>query len=136
MVRAITALALSLLASACTSPVPPAAAVSPRLGMSPEIIIDQPSTITPAAEAQTSASVAASDSGYLAVWEDRRSGAGTGIYGTRVALDGRVLDFNLPIATGLGFRFDPQVVWDGTTFLVTWIEPVDYHYRLAGARVT
>ena len=60
--------------------------------------------------------VAASSSGWLAVWQDRRGGAD--IFGTRITSAGAVVDApGLPITATGG---DPSVASDGSGWLVAW----------------
>jgi hypothetical protein len=68
---------------------------------------------------------------FLVVWEDRRTGGPTQVWGARVATDGRVLDpggFRI-FSRGTDALFDPAVTWDGTDFLVTWVE---YDFGVGG----
>ncbi|AKF83684.1 hypothetical protein MFUL124B02_37230 [Myxococcus fulvus 124B02] len=68
--------------------------------------------------ARSGAAVTSGGGKYFAVWGDIRQG---GIYGTRVAQDGTVLDpEGLRINVGTSTGFDPAVAFDGTHFFVVW----------------
>jgi len=75
---------------------------------------------------------------FLVAWEDSRSGFYWDIYGARVTPQGAVLDSaGLVISQATYYQFRPSVSFDGTAFLVVW---VDYRsgsdYDIYGARVT
>lgn len=77
--------------------------------------------------------LAAGEGGYLAVWLDGRNGEHS-LMATRVAAAGEALD---PIGIPLGraaFR-QPQVLWNGESYLVFW-NPSDDSGRLMVTRVS
>lgn len=57
---------------------------------------------------------------YLVVWEDSRTGR---VFGARVKPDGRILDpAGIPIALSSGLNGGrPRVAYDGTQFVVVWV---------------
>jgi hypothetical protein len=61
------------------------------------------------------------DDSYLIVWlvRDDPDGPST-LFGTRVSKDGKRLDENFTIKSGDGGWSPPAVVFDGTSYLVTW----------------
>jgi hypothetical protein len=70
-------------------------------------------------------SVAWSGSVFLSVWNDGRGSAVTGqdVYGTRLSAAGGVLDVNsLAIAATTGTQGGGVVAWDGTNFVVAWVD--------------
>ncbi|MCY1003284.1 hypothetical protein OWM54_39675 [Myxococcus sp. MISCRS1] len=68
--------------------------------------------------ARSGAAVASGGGKYLAVWGDIRQG---GIYGTRVARDGTVLDpEGIRINVGTSRGRAPAIAFDGTHFFVVW----------------
>jgi hypothetical protein len=76
---------------------------------------------------------------YLVVWSDERSGS-YDIYGSRVSVDGSVLDTaGIGIATAASNPDNPAIAFDGTNYVVVWDEwrsggdpPLD----ICGARVS
>jgi hypothetical protein len=74
---------------------------------------------------QTNPAVAANASCALVVWTDCRLNATyPDIFGSRIAVDGTVMDTNgLPIcAVGASSQYLPAVATDGTDFLVVWAD--------------
>jgi len=60
---------------------------------------------------------------YLVAWEDSRSGTSSDIYGARVSAAGAVQDASgIPISTATSDQISPTLAWDGTNFLVAWID--------------
>ena len=81
-----------------------------------------PLTISAAANQQFAPAVAWATTGYLAVWEDGRSGHDE-IYGARIAPDGAVLDpAGVPVAVGTNGKGTPAIACDGATCLVAYME--------------
>ncbi len=88
--------------------------------------------IAPAAGVQWHVDVAATDWGYLAVWEDDRASlSGNVAFGGQVStsdimaarydLQGNPLDAAPILVSAAPFsQEDPKVAWNGTTFLVVW----------------
>jgi MYXO-CTERM domain-containing protein len=81
--------------------------------------------------------VAFDGTNYLVVWYGPSGGA-YAVYGTRVSKAGAVLDPGfLTISSGQGNRYEAEVAFDGTNYLVVW---TDHRSGLAqdifGARVT
>ncbi|MCX6841757.1 MAG: hypothetical protein NTX53_05700 [candidate division WOR-3 bacterium] len=86
---------------------------------------------------QAYASVAFDGTNYLVVWQDYRNG-NYDIYGTRVSTAGVDQDsIGIAITTSTGALNDPAVAFDGTNYLVVWM---DYgsgsYYDIYGARVS
>lgn len=70
---------------------------------------------------QSAPAIAASSTGYLAVWQDARRG-GADVYGVRLGADGKVLAGSSPFAiaaTGVS-ETAPAVASDGSNYLVAW----------------
>ena len=79
--------------------------------------------------------VAASSSGFLVVWHDRRDGQD--IYGARVATDGVVSDLDgIPISTASGQQSSPAVTASSSGYLVVWHDHRNANFDIYGARVT
>lgn len=87
---------------------------------------------------QSSPAVAGNGDGYLVVWRDSRS---TGIYGTLVERDGRVVTTNgMAISTAANEQFLPAVASAGTNYMVVWQDyrkgsSSVFHSDIYGARV-
>lgn len=67
--------------------------------------------------------LAAGDGGYLAVWLDERSG-NRDLVATRIAATGEPLD-PLGIPLGRAEFHQPQVLWNGESYLIFWNAPGD-----------
>ncbi|KPJ58903.1 MAG: hypothetical protein AMJ46_13320 [Latescibacteria bacterium DG_63] len=81
------------------------------------------------------AAVAFGGDSYLVVWEDYRGGL-SNIYGSRVSLDGTVLDSaGIEISVGDSQKYDPAVAFDGTNYLVVWSDNASGSYDICGTRV-
>src|SRR5688572_17292225 len=65
--------------------------------------------------------LAAGDGGYLAVWLDERSGS-RNLLATRIAATGEPLD-PLGIPLGRAEFGQPQVLWNGESYLIFWNAP-------------
>jgi len=58
---------------------------------------------------------------YFVVWQDPRVGSSNDIYGSRMAVDGTVLDpAGIAISTGSNEERDPVPAYNGTDYLVAW----------------
>ena len=57
------------------------------------------------------------------MWND---GTSNDLYGALVDQDGTVLTpgGGFPISTGADYQFSPTIAWNGTNFLVAWIDSV------------
>jgi hypothetical protein len=83
--------------------------------------------------------VAFDGSNFLVVWQDGRALHSSDIYGTRVSVDGTVLDpGGIAIASAPYNATDPAVAFDGVNYLVIWQELYrDSIYKhIYGTRVT
>jgi len=82
--------------------------------------------------------VAFDGTNFLVVWADARSGSYTGVWGARVNKAGVVLDpSGFTISTANTAPWYPPVVFDGTNFLVVWIDwRTGSSTEIYGARVT
>jgi len=93
--------------------------------------------ISTAANGQWYPSVAFGGTNYLAVWMDWRNGGSLDIYGARVSPSGTVLDpSGIAISIGINTQYAPSVAFDGTNYLVVWMDSRnDSYYDIYGARV-
>jgi hypothetical protein len=86
---------------------------------------------------QSCPDVAFDGTAFLVVWHDQRNGASFEIYGSRVGTDGSVLDpVGIPISTELDDQANPEVVYDGLSYLVAWKGHRDGFFDVDGARVS
>lgn len=91
--------------------------------------------ITTAANNQDTPAAAFGASGYLVVWKDDRSGS-SDIYGSRVAVDGSVLDASgISISAAAGGQGYPAVAFGDSVFLVAWADNREATQHIYGARV-
>jgi Thrombospondin type 3 repeat len=83
-------------------------------------------TITAAGNGQFIPAVAFDGTNYFVVWGDQRDGVSSDIYGARVTPGGAVLDPDgILIAGGPAGQSVPALAWNGTQFLVTWVQGFD-----------
>jgi hypothetical protein len=88
-----------------------------------------------AASVQGAPAVSASPSGWLVVWNDARGGT-LDVIGTRVGLDGEVLDpLGLAISVGAGAQYSAGVAFEGATFVVAWQDTRSGAFEIQGARI-
>lgn len=91
--------------------------------LDPEIVFPDGGTVVPAPRAQRMPVIAASDAGWLVVWEDLRHALyrGVDLYAARVLFDGGVLDpLGIPVVTAPGDQLDPTVTFNGENYVVAW----------------
>jgi hypothetical protein len=89
-------------------------------------------------------SVAFDGTNFLVAWTDDRNGyLDPDVYGARVSASGEVLDTEgLPIATGSDAQGIPAICFDGTNYLVAWVQgcviciPEFTDNHIYGARVS
>ena len=78
--------------------------------------------ISTASGDQFSTHVAFDGTNFYVVWADRRTGA-LDIYGTRLSKAGALLDgTGVAVSAAAGDQFLPDVTFDGTRFLVAWVD--------------
>jgi len=84
---------------------------------------------------QRSAAVSFGGASFLVVWADWRNDGD--IYGCRVTPEGTALDpQGIPISTAAWSQGSPALAFDGTNFLVVWVDWRTLDYDIYGARVT
>ena len=97
-----------------------------------EFLIDTNGT-----HSESSPAVAFDGTNFLVVWTDERNGDGLDIYGTRVSPAGAVLDpAGIAICAGPYTQDCPAVAFDGTNFLVTWMDERGGTRDIYGCRVS
>ena len=94
--------------------------ISSSFPLDEEFIIDTViSWYGPAEGGQDNPAVSFDGTNYFVVWSDDRGG----IYGTRVTLDGVILDpVGVPVAIAQGIQHNPRIVFDGTNYFVVWFD--------------
>ncbi len=100
--------------------------------MDPEGIL-----ISIAAYGQGHSLVAFDGTNYLVVWADRRNGSDPDIYGCRVSSSGTILDpAGIAISKAGGDQTHPWVAFDGTNYLVVWVDNRSGSADIYGCRVS
>ena len=86
------------------------------------IVLDEIS-ISSAPDHQDMPGVAFDGNNFFVVWEDLRNHSHYDIYGTRINRNGIVLDpSGIPISTAINRQQGAQVAFDGTNYLVVWLD--------------
>ncbi len=87
-----------------------------------EFLFDTSRTFVPTPGYQRMPSVAFDGTNYLVVWGDWRD-VDYEVYATRIAPDGTMLDQGgIVVSSGAGGREEPVVAFDGTNYLVAWLD--------------
>jgi hypothetical protein len=93
-----------------------------RVTISGEILDSVGIPISVLSEEQWDGVVAIGDTNFFIVWRDNRNGS-YDIYGARVSLNGVLIDTNgIAISTAVNDQENPVIAFDGTNFLVVWID--------------
>ncbi|MBI4953407.1 MAG: hypothetical protein HY908_15360, partial [Myxococcales bacterium] len=104
--------------------------------ISPEFGMDNP-VMGVASSYQVAPAIAAGGGDYLVVWQDWRSGVDGDIVGARVSSAGVLLDpVGLTISAGPDKQSTPTVAFDGTSWLVAWVDSGAGIDHILGARVS
>ena len=107
-----------------------AASVDPPFDISGDV------DMGPAIEYQVGCGVAFDGTNYLVVWSDYRSNSSYDIFAARVALDGTIIDEGgFLISDADGYQEDPVVAFDGTNYLVVWVDRRSGTGDIYGSRV-
>jgi hypothetical protein len=112
-----------------------------RVNPSGQILDPDGSAISTAREHQFDPAVAFDGDNYFVVWTDSRAGSyesGTrDIYGARITPSGTVIDTaGIVISNSSGAQVAPSIAFDGTNYLVVWMDSRNSNWRIYGARVT
>ena len=94
-----------------------------RINKEGKILDEKGIPICTAPNDQMFPSVARDGENFFVVWQDRRSGKRWDIYGTRISIDGEVLDPDgIPIALGKSTndQVSPALSFDGENYMVVW----------------
>jgi NADH:ubiquinone oxidoreductase subunit len=106
------------------------------LALTGEFLIDTSITLVGAPGDQDDPAIALDGANFLVTWTDERSGS-SDICAARVTPQGTVLDPNGILVSTAAGGWSPAIAFDGTNFLVTWM---DYRsgssYDIYAARVT
>lgn len=91
--------------------------------------------VSAASNVQSNPGVAFGSDGALVVWQDMRAATDVDVYGSRITSAGEVLD---PSGIGIAIRTNnqwyPKVAFDGTKYLVVWVD-AGGHANIFGGRV-
>jgi hypothetical protein len=99
---------------------------------------DSSFVISNAADVQEKSAITTDGTNFFVVWQDFRNG-NYDIYGARVTTTGTVLDANgIAISTGANNQAYPSASFDGTNFIVVWMDAriAPYSYYINAARVS
>jgi hypothetical protein len=94
--------------------------------------------VSTAANLQKAPVAAFDGTNYLLVWQDFRDATNFKIYGARVTQAGVVLDATgIPISIQNCYQYAPGIAFDGTNYLVAWMDHrIDVYYDIYAARVS
>ncbi len=108
-----------------------------RVERSGGVVDSVPLGISKASGSQMNPTLAASGTGFLAVWQDTRTAAASGIYAARVTPEGDVLDpTGLLISLHSGSFLAPKATFDGTSYVLAWHYWNGSQRDIRGNRVT
>jgi hypothetical protein len=94
-------------------------------------------TISSGTQSRFEPAIAFDGTNYLVTWSDFRSGQYLDIYGTRVSRAGVALDPNsIPIAVDAEGQSQSALAFDGTNYLVTWMDFQGASVNISGRRVS
>ena len=112
--------------------------VACRVDMNGKPLDKEPIVLSSATDLQEKPHLAFGDNLFLAVWQDLRNGKDYDIYAARVTLEGKVLDKEGILVSGLRHnQCIPKVAWDGKAFQVVWQDfRSNVSYEIYGARVS
>jgi hypothetical protein len=110
----------------------------PVAAVGPAFFVGREPTYGQAGGDQQAPVIAFDGTNYLVVWQDERSSYGyIDIYGARVSADGTVLDQGgIAVSTGLTYKQNPAVTFNGTDYLVIWQEGSIGSPDIYGTRVS
>jgi hypothetical protein len=92
--------------------------------------------ISTAADDQLRPAISFDGTNYLVVWEVYAGGS-FDIYGSRVSPGGAVLDpAGIPLSTAVGRQRGPTVAFDGTNYLVAWLDNRAGNWDIYASRVS
>jgi len=111
--------------------------LAPAEEVEPAFHIGAESVNGPASNVQRHPAVAFDGTNYLVAWEEYDGGPSRDIYGARVSAGGSVLDpSGIAISTAADDQGYPQIVFDGTNYLVVWQDNRGGSYDIYGTRVS
>jgi hypothetical protein len=91
--------------------------------------------ISTAQDMQRNPTAAFDGTNYFVVWEDRRNGVDTDLYGARINASGTLLDASgLTVASAPGDQTEPFVIFDGTNYFLVWSQTSAGVMSIYGAR--
>jgi hypothetical protein len=107
-----------------------------RVGSNTQVLDSSPTQVTTHPNVQRNPAAARGHDDWLVAWEDYRNGRERDIYATRVSATGEALDVPaIPIATGSREQYSPAVAFDGTNWLVVFVEDPTQGRSVYGKRV-
>ena len=108
-----------------------------RISPSGQVLDPTGIPITPGNMDQWRPAIAFDGTNYLVVWDDRRGGSSSDIYGARVSKSGVVLDSSgIAISSDTSYQSEPAIAFDGTNYLVVWDDSRNGPGDIYGTRVS
>ncbi|MEO0092100.1 MAG: T9SS type A sorting domain-containing protein [candidate division WOR-3 bacterium] len=108
-----------------------------RVSQSGVVLNSQGIAISTAGNDQWTPSAAFDGTNFFIVWEDKRNGINSDIYGARITQTGIILNpAGIPINTVVKWQGRPAVAYDGTNYLVVWVDERNGVADIYGARVS
>jgi Secretion system C-terminal sorting domain len=104
-----------------------------------KFLVDTSSVYVGAPGAQSYPDIAFDGTNYFVVWAEERNNVSADIFGSRVTTDGVILDpAGIPISTVTGAQGYPAISFDGTNYLVVWLDfrNNDMYCDIYGSRIS
>ncbi|MFB0509359.1 MAG: hypothetical protein ACETVX_02585, partial [bacterium] len=102
-----------------------------------EFLLDTNVYYVASGQAQSYPAIASNGTNFLVVWVDHRSSFNDDIYGAMVSAQGMLLDSaGILISVAPNNQQSPAIAFDGTNFLVVWVDSRNGWYDIYGTRIS